>query len=127
MVEDRGNVTCFEAGTGNAVWTAKLEGPFSSSPVLAAGHVYVVNEKGVAFVFKAGRHFELVAKSDLGDGGFATPVICGGRIYLRTLHWLYCLGESKLPETLAPHWECLKQLKRILLEKDFSPRQCSRT
>ena len=28
------------------------------------------------------------------DGGFATPTICGGRIYLRTLHFLYCLGNS---------------------------------
>ena len=56
---------------------------FSSPPVLAGGHVYVVNEEGVAFVFKAGRRFELVARNDLGDGGFATPVICGDRIYLR--------------------------------------------
>ena len=41
---------------------------------LAGGHVYVVNEKGVAFVFKAGRQFELVAKNDPGDGGVvSTP------------------------------------------------------
>jgi hypothetical protein len=53
----------------------------------------VVNEEGVAYVFKAGRHFELVAQNDLADGGFATPVVCGGRIYLRTLHHLYCLGK----------------------------------
>ncbi len=95
MVEDLGKVACFEARTGNEVWTSKLEGEFSSSPVLANGHVYVVNEEGVAFVFKAGRQFELVARNDLGDGGFATPVICGDRIYLRTLHWLYCLGKSE--------------------------------
>jgi len=38
----------------------------------------------------AGRRFELLARNDLGDGGFATPVICGSRIYLRTLHHLYC-------------------------------------
>jgi hypothetical protein len=94
MVEDLGKVACFEARTGNEVWTSKLEGEFSSSPVLAGGHVYVVNEEGVAFVFKAGRRFELVARNDLGDGGFATPVICGDHIYLRTLHWLYCLGKS---------------------------------
>jgi hypothetical protein len=95
MVEDLGHVACFDARTGNEVWTSKLKGEFSSSPVLAGGHVYVVNEEGVAFVFKAGRQFELVARNDLGDGGFATPVICGDRIYLRTLHWLYCLGKSK--------------------------------
>lgn len=94
MVEDNGHVYCFAADTGEEVWTAKLDGQFSSSPVLAGGHIYVVNEGGVCFVFKAGRRFELVAKNDLADGGFATPVICDSRIYLRTLHALYCLGSS---------------------------------
>jgi len=94
MVADEGDVYCFEAATGRSVWTAKLQGVFSSSPVLAGGHVYAVNEKGVTFVFKSGPRFELVARNDLADGGFATPVICGSRIYLRTLHHLYCLGEQ---------------------------------
>jgi len=95
MVEDSGNLACFEAGTGAVVWTAKVEGQFSSSPLLAGGHIYVVNEDGVTFVLKPGRKFEVVAKNALGDGGFANPVICASRIYLRTLHSLYCLG--KLP------------------------------
>jgi len=94
MVEDDGKLACFEAGTGGVVWTAKLEGHFSSSPILACGNIYVVNEEGVTFVFKPGGKFELVAKNALGDGGFATPVICTSRIYLRTLHSLYCLGKS---------------------------------
>jgi outer membrane protein assembly factor BamB len=93
MVEDGGIASCFEAATGKEVWTARLKGKFSSSPVLAAGHIYVVNEEGVCFVLQAGRQFKLVAQNDLGDGGFATPVICGSRIYLRTLHSLYCLGQ----------------------------------
>jgi len=93
MVEDGGEATCFEAATGAVIWQTELEGKFSSSPVLAGGHVYVVNEAGVASVFKAGREFELVAQNDLTDGGFADPVVCGGRIYLRSLHHLYCLGN----------------------------------
>jgi len=93
MVEDGGEATCFEAATGAVIWQTELEGDFSSSPVLAGRHVYVVNEAGVAYVFKAGREFELVAQNDLADGGFATPVVCGGRIYLRSLHHLYCLGD----------------------------------
>ncbi len=94
MVEDSGYLACFEAGTGAVVWNAKLEGQFSSSPILAGGHIYVVNEDGVTFVLKPGRKFEVVAKNALGDGGYATPVICTSRIYLRTLHGLYCLGKS---------------------------------
>jgi hypothetical protein len=93
MVEDAGKVACFEAATGQVVWEARLRGAFSSSPVLAGGHIYVVNEAGLMSVFKPGRAFELVAENDLADGGFATPVILGGRIYLRTRHFLYCLGK----------------------------------
>jgi outer membrane protein assembly factor BamB len=97
MVEDGGIASCFEAATGKEVWTARLKGKFSSSPVLAGGHVYVVNEGGVCFVLQAGRQFKLVAQNDLGDGGFATPVICNSRIYLRTLHSLFCLGRKTEP------------------------------
>lgn len=95
MVEDGGEATCFEATTGIVIWQANLAGAFSSSPVLSGKHIYVVNEDGVTFVFRAGRIFELVAKNDLADGGFATPVVCGNRIYLRTLHYLYCLGSVR--------------------------------
>ena len=94
MVEDGGEATCFEAATGTVLWQSKLDGQFSSSPVLAGGHVYVANEEGVVHVLGTGGKFELVAQNDLADGGFATPVICGGRIYLRTLHHLYCLGKA---------------------------------
>lgn len=93
MVDDGGKTTCFEADSGKEVWKTELDGNFSSSPMLAGGHIYVANEAGMMFVFKPGRKFELVAKNDLGDGGFATPTVCAGRIYLRTLHGLYCLGK----------------------------------
>jgi hypothetical protein len=74
-------------------WQTKLRGDFSASPVLAGGHIYVVNEAGVTYVFKPGPTFELIARNDLGDGGYATHVVGGSRIYLRTLHSLYCLGK----------------------------------
>jgi len=93
MVEDEGKTTCFDAKTGQVIWQTKLGGFFSSSPTLAGGHIYVANEAGMVYVFKPGRTFELVAQNNLADGGFATPVICGGRIYLRTLKSLYCLAK----------------------------------
>ena len=99
MVNDGGVVQCFESKTGDVVWDDKLDGGFSSSPMLAGGNIYVANEDGKLYVFKPGRKFELVAKNDLGtdgsgDGGFASPVFLDNRIYLRTLHALYCLGAQ---------------------------------
>ena len=98
MVEDSGNAPCFDAATGAEVWRAKLERPIQ---LLAAPgrRPHLRRQRGRRNLRVQGRPaLELVAKNDLADGGFATPVICAGRIYLRTLHRLYCLAtERKQP------------------------------
>ncbi len=93
LVNDAGLAMCYEAATGEDLWAQRLDGRFSSSPVAAGGNIYVANEAGTVYVLKMGRKFELVAKNDLDDETFATPAICADRIYLRTLHYLYCLGD----------------------------------
>lgn len=93
VVSDDGVTTCFEAASGKQVWQGRLSGNFSASPVLAGNLLYVTNEAGKTYVFKTGPKFEIVAQNDLGDGGFASPAICGGQIFLRTEHALYCVGK----------------------------------
>jgi len=93
-VKDIGVAVCFDARSGKKNWEQRLgHGKFSASPVACEGLVFVPNEAGRMFVFKAGRKFELMAENDLEDGGFASPVIVGGRVFLRTLHRLYCIGH----------------------------------
>jgi outer membrane protein assembly factor BamB len=93
VISDNGIVTCFEARTGKQVWQNRLQGDFSASPVLAGDLLYCTNEAGKTFVVKIGREFDIVETNDLADGGFATPTVCGGQIFLRTNHFLYCLGN----------------------------------
>lgn len=93
VTEDRGTVVCFSAESGEELWRERLGGNFSASPVLAGDLVYLPNEAGRMFVFRAGPEFEPIAEVDLADGGFASPVIVDGRIYLRTNHHLYCIGD----------------------------------
>lgn len=93
-VKDIGVAVCFDAGSGKKLWEQRLgQGEFSASPIACQGLVFVPNEAGRLFVFKAGRKLEMVAENDLGDGGFASPVIVVGQIFLRTLHRLYCIGR----------------------------------
>lgn len=101
-VTDAGVAICWEAATGKEQWKNRIGGTFSSSPVLVGDNIYAVNEAGKAFVFAAEpKEFKSVATSQLGDEVFATPTICGGRIYLRVAEntdagrqeVLYCLGE----------------------------------
>jgi outer membrane protein assembly factor BamB len=93
VVSDDGVTTCFDGKTGKENWKGRLQGNFSSSPVLAGNLLYVTNEAGKTYVFKTGPKFEVVAQNDLGDGGFASPSICGGQIFLRTERTLYCVGK----------------------------------
>ena len=95
VVQDDGIVSCLSVRSGEQHWKKRLGGNISASPVLAGEYVYVPNEEGRTFVFKAAADFELVAENDLGDSSFASPVICGGRIYLRTEQHLFCIGKTK--------------------------------
>jgi outer membrane protein assembly factor BamB len=100
---DAGVAVCWEAATGKELWKQRLGGTFSSSPVMVGDRIYVTNEAGKTFVFKADpEQFELIAENQLGEDVFSTPTICGGRIYTRVAKQvdgkrqevLYCIGND---------------------------------
>lgn len=101
-VADAGTAVCWKCDTGEELWQARLGGTFSSSPVLAGERIYATNETGETFIFRAAPdRFELVGRNQLGDECFATPAICGDRIYTRVAHiengqrreHVYCIGS----------------------------------
>jgi hypothetical protein len=82
-VDDAGIAFCWKAADGSEAWNARLA-KSSSSPVLAAGRIYVSSDRGTTFVFRADpREYKEIARNRLGDDASASPTICGGRIYLR--------------------------------------------
>lgn len=100
-VMDAGIAVCWDSATGTEKWKARLGGTFSGSPVLAGGNIYVGNESGSLFVFKATTTgLEVLAENKLGGEIFATPAICDGEIYLRVTDYqgekrseaLYCFA-----------------------------------
>lgn len=94
VTQDSGIVTCYDLDTGDELWKQRMGGGFSASPVAVDDLVYLPNEAGEVFIFRAGDKYEEVARNRLTDGGFASPAIVQGRIYLRTDKHLYCIGES---------------------------------
>ena len=93
MVSDQGIAQAFDGRSGKVLWKHRLGGNFTASPVLAGGNLYVANEEGSTFVFAAGPKFKQLAENKLPEAQFATMAICGGRIYLRTVHHLYAIGK----------------------------------
>lgn len=96
VVQDNGVVQLLDAKTGDKVWAKRLGGNFYASPILAGGNVYVPNLSGMMFVFHAGDKFELIAENFLATGGEASPAACGGRLYIRSAHELFCVGSPSV-------------------------------
>jgi outer membrane protein assembly factor BamB len=83
-VLDAGVAMCWDSASGAELWKGRLGGTFSSSPVLVGDRIYATNEEGRTYIFAATREgLKVEAENQLGDSVFATPAICGGRIYQR--------------------------------------------
>lgn len=93
MVNDGGIASCLEAKTGKEVWQKRLGGAFSSSPIYAAGHIYMCDDSGKTHVLAAGRDPNEVVVNKLDTGCMASPAVVGDSLLLRTKTHLYCIGE----------------------------------
>ncbi|MCE9632054.1 MAG: PQQ-binding-like beta-propeller repeat protein [Planctomycetia bacterium] len=93
MVSDKGIATCLDARTGTVIWSHRLGGNFSSSPLVADGRIYVGNRDGETFVYAPGETFELLATNRLDGRIFATPAAVGDSLYLRTDAAIYRIAK----------------------------------
>ncbi|HAA69152.1 MAG TPA: hypothetical protein DCE55_08435, partial [Planctomycetaceae bacterium] len=88
---DNGVVVCLEAATGREIWTQRVGGIYSGSPVCIDGKLYCIARDGTVVVMVAGPKYELLGKTSLGDACHSTPAVAGGRMFIRGFKHLYCL------------------------------------
>ena len=93
MISDNGILTCLEAKTGGTVWTSRLPGEYSASPIAARAHVYFFNEDGQTTVIESGRAFKVVAENYLENGFMASAAVAGNSLVLRTVKHLYRIDD----------------------------------
>ena len=92
-----GMTTCYQASTGKPLWTERIKGVFSSSPVAAGGVVYFQNEAGETTVIKPGPKLDIVETNVLAAKGEvfrASLTPCGGQMFSRSDKALYCIGKK---------------------------------
>jgi outer membrane protein assembly factor BamB len=53
----------------------------------------MVAENGEVVVFKAAKEFEEVARTNLGEGSFASPAVADGKVFIRGTIHLFCFGK----------------------------------
>ncbi len=102
-MQDGGIASCWKCDTGEEMWKSRVGGSYSASLVLIGDQLLATGEDGKMLIFKAQpTKYEQVAENRLGDEAYATPSVCGNRIYARVVEsksgqrqeWLYCLGEE---------------------------------
>jgi len=92
-----GALTCADAATGKVHYgRQRLEGvkTLYSSPVGAAGRVYVTGRGGLTFVIKHGTEFKILARNKLDDRFTASAAVADGDLLLRGEKSLYCIAKD---------------------------------
>jgi|JI6StandDraft_1071083.scaffolds.fasta_scaffold26800_2 outer membrane protein assembly factor BamB len=88
---DKGIMVCLEIATGKEVWSERIDGQFSGSPVCIEDRLYCVTEDGIVVVLQAGPEFRELGRTALGDDCHSTPAVANGHLYLRTFHKVFAV------------------------------------
>ncbi|HYI94465.1 MAG TPA: hypothetical protein VEX68_13030, partial [Bryobacteraceae bacterium] len=97
LIKDGGILTAVDAKTGEILKQGRLAGAidtYYASPVVGAGHIYLLSKGGKMTVVKAGPEWEIVATNDFEDETFSTPAISEDAIYVRTRSAMFCFREG---------------------------------
>jgi outer membrane protein assembly factor BamB len=97
MVKDGGIVTKLNAADGRMLQEERLPGlgNYFASPVAGDGKVFFASEQGVVSVLANQTDWKIISSHDFHEKIYASPVIDGDRIYIRTEKALYCFRGSK--------------------------------
>jgi hypothetical protein len=87
-------LTCYKTADGTKAWEKDLVMNFFASPSLVGDRIYMLSEKGVMIIAEIGKEYKEVAKCELGEECFASPAFMDGRIYIRGLENMYCIGDK---------------------------------
>lgn len=83
-ISKRAVISRVDLKTGEVVNKVRAKGNFSSSPLLAADHLYFGSREGTLAVFECNQEMKRVAISKLGDQIMASPVLIDNDLLIRT-------------------------------------------
>lgn len=90
-VAENGIAMCLKEESGEIVWQERLDGEFSSSPLLAGDRIYAVSDDCETVVLRAAPKFEVLARNKIEGRCQASPAAADGVLYLRTDRALHAI------------------------------------
>lgn len=88
-----GLLACYDAKTGQVVKEVETGGEFYSSPMIVEGKIYIMDNSGRMFIFRADGECAQIASFNTGLKGMTTPAFTDGKIVIRTDTNLYCVSN----------------------------------
>lgn len=88
-ISDKGVFSCINAKSGKYLYSKRIGGQFSSSPLLSGENIYLCSHDGVVTVVKAKDEFEKVAENKMPSGIMSSLAVSGDVLFIRTKTDLY--------------------------------------
>ena len=93
----------FHGANHELVVEGQVRDHFSSSPIGGDGKIYWCSERGKTYVIDAAAltatppAVKVLAVNEITGVCLASPAVAGGRLFIRTLEALYCIGKDRAP------------------------------
>ncbi|MEM8733940.1 MAG: PQQ-binding-like beta-propeller repeat protein [Planctomycetota bacterium] len=89
---DTGIASCVSLPDGKTIWSRRIGGTVSSSPVVAGDQLLGIAEDGTVTVLSASREFKRLGSIQLKETTRATPLVDDNYVLIRTNSRLICIG-----------------------------------
>lgn len=89
-----GTLTCFNLTDGKKLWEKEFDNEFNASPSIVADNLFLLSIEGNMIVVKASPNFQEIRRSKIGEKIYASPAFSDGKILIRSLENLYCIGAA---------------------------------
>jgi outer membrane protein assembly factor BamB len=93
VTKSSGVLACADAADGKILWQLRLRGPIWATPVLADGHLYVVNHEGLVQIVRLGKQGVLAGTGQIDKGILASPAVADRAIYFRSNQHLWKIAS----------------------------------
>ncbi len=90
-----GTLDCFSIADGSKVYSQSLDAETHASPCLVGDKLYILTRDGQMIIASAGAEYKEIQRAAIEEKCYASPAFAAGRIYLRSVSHLYCIGENK--------------------------------
>jgi len=87
-------LACYDALTGKKQWENDFGKGFFASMVVNDGKLYAMDMGGKMHIMKVSRDKKILGEPTLGEKSYATPAFTDGRIIIRGVSSLYCIGDK---------------------------------